>query len=97
MATLTIIEKINGSGEPIKYGQTININSEKLIGIDTKSLYIRTGFMQGTLFLSQKGNGSGGAGDICNLLKEDTTIEVNKKLFRRLVQYATKANAIINT
>jgi len=67
MATITIIEKTNNSAEPIKYGSRLVIDSEKLIGISTKSLYVRKGFKNGTLFLSRKGHGGYGAGDICKI------------------------------
>lgn len=94
MATLKFIEKTNSAGEPIKHGSTMVINSEKLIGVSTKSLYIRKGFKNGTLFLSQRGNGSEGAGDIYPIDK-DGTIEVGSNLFNRLSVYAEKAGAII--
>ena len=58
MATLVIIEKTNNAGEPVKHGATLVIDSEKLIGVATKSLYVRKGFKNGTLFLSQRGNES---------------------------------------
>lgn len=93
MATLTIIEKVNGLGEPVRHGATLVIDSEKLIGVSTKSLYVRKGFMNGTLFLSQKNNCANGAGDICKI-REDFEIEVNAILFGRLKIYAEKANAI---
>lgn len=96
MRTLKLIQKINDAGEPIKHGETLIINIEKLIGFETKSLYIRKGFKNGTLFLSQKGSGGNGAGDICKI-REDSTIEVNFKLFDRIKILATKANAIINS
>ena len=94
MAILKIIEKTNSAGEPIKHGSTLVINSEKLIGFSTKSLYIRKGFKNGTLFLSQRGNGSGGSGDIYQIGK-DGSIEVGSNLFNRLTVYAEKAGAII--
>ena len=87
MATLTVIEKTNTSGQPITYGTTFVIDMEKLIGCSTKSLYVRKGFMNGTLFLSQRGNGANGAGDIC-VIKEDAELEVNGSLFNRLYCYA---------
>ena len=95
MATLTFFEKLNHAGEPVRHGAKLVIDSEKLIGVDTKSLYVREGFMNGTLFLSQKGNGAGGAGDICKI-HQDAELEVNDNLFRRLLIYAEKADAIIN-
>ncbi len=95
MANLTVVGKINTSGNPIEYGQTLLIDSGKLIDNSTKSLYIRKGFMNGTLFLSQRGNGANGAGDICKI-EEDTRIEVNSNLFLRIYEFANKSNAIIN-
>lgn len=94
MTTLKFNEKINGNGEPVKIGQSILINGEKLIGHSTKSLYVRKGFKNGTLFLSQKGNGANGAGDICKVL-EDAEIDVNANLFDRIKILAEKAEAII--
>lgn len=94
MATLTFIEKTNSAGQPIKHGATLVIDSDKLIGVATKSLYVRKGAMNGTLFLSQRGNGAYGAGDICKI-NEDASIEVNPNLFERMSVYAQKANAIV--
>ncbi len=94
MATLKIIEKVNNSGEPIKHGDTLVVDSEKLVGVSTKSLYVRKGFKSGTLFLSQRDHGSTGAGDICKIM-EDSELEVNASLFDRIRTYAEKANAII--
>ena len=66
MKTVTFLEKINTSGQPIKNGKQLIFNAtkaqQKTEG--TKSIYVRTGFLNGTPFLSQRGNGSGGAGDI---------------------------------
>lgn len=95
MATLTIIEKTNNAGEPVKHGAILVIDSEKLIGVSTKSLYVRKGFKNGTLFLSQRRNGANGVGDICKI-NEDAELEVSSNLFDRLTVYAEKANAIIN-
>lgn len=94
MATLTIKEKINNSGEPVKFGEVISINSEKLIGNCTNSLYIRKGFMNGTLFLSQRNSGSTGSGDICRL-DVDCEFQVNANLFSRIKVLAEKSSAII--
>lgn len=94
MSTLVFNQKVNSIGEPVKIGKTIKIDSEKLIGQSTKSLYVRKGFLNGTLFLSQKGNGANGAGDICKIY-EDCDIDVNSNLFERLEVLAEKANAII--
>lgn len=94
MTTLKFNEKINGAGEPVKIGRTIKIDSEKLIGNSTKSLYVRRGFLNGTLFLSQRGNGGHGAGDICKLL-EDIEVDVNENLFSRIQILADKSGAII--
>lgn len=93
MTTLTVREKVNGPGEPIRHGETIRIDAEKLIGTSTGSLYIRKGFKNGTLFLSQRGQGSGGAGDLCPIA-QDNELEVNSKLFDRLRIYAEKAGAL---
>lgn len=93
MATLTIIEKVNTSGNPIAYGEKLAIDTTKLEGTSTKSVYIRKGKLNGTLFLSQRGNGSEGAGDICKL--EAGEVEVSSSMFDRLRIFAEKANAIM--
>ena len=92
---LTIIEKTNLPGEPVKHGEVLKISPEKLIGTSTNSLYVRTGFLNGTLFLSQRGNGETGSGDICKLT--DVEIEVNAQLFSRIKIFAEKAGAIVST
>lgn len=94
MATLTFKEKINNSGDPVKFGSIISIDSEKLIETSTNSLYIRKGFKNETLFLSQRNSGSGGSGDICKI-DEDCELEVNSNLFSRIQVLAEKADAII--
>lgn len=94
MATLVFNQKIQAIGEPIKIGETLKVDSEKLIGNSTKSLYVRKGFLNGTLFLSQRGNGANGAGDICKI-NEDVEINVNSNLFERLRVLAEKSNAIL--
>lgn len=94
MKKLTVIEKTNTSGQPVSYGKKITINTEKLIGFSTNSLYIRTGHLNGILFLSQRGNGTNGSGDICQI-NECATIEVNENLFSRIVAFAEKTNATV--
>lgn len=54
----------------------------------TKTIYVRKGFLNGTLFLSEKGNGVTGAGDIAKLTER--AIEVNPNLFDRLYIFANK-------
>lgn len=90
MHTLKIKEKTNKSGEPVKYGRTMKINSGNLIGVSTKSLHVRNGFLNNTLFLSQKGSG----GDICKLFQDEEVI-VTEGVFDRIMTYAEKAKAII--
>ena len=94
MATLTIKEKINSNGQPVMIGEIISIDSEKLIGNSTKSLYIRKGFMNGTHFLSQRNSGTSGSGDICKI-DEACEFEVNANLFSRIKVLAEKSSAII--
>lgn len=94
MATLTFHEKTNESGQPITYGRTLKIDGEKLIGNETKSLYIRKGFKNGSLFLSQRNNGAGGSGDVCKI-GEDFETEISSGLFSRILILAEKSNAII--
>ena len=74
-------------------GSILVVDSEKLVGVSTKSLYVRKGFKNGILFLSQRGNGANGAGDICKI-QQDGVFEVKDNLFYRLFVYAEKANAI---
>lgn len=94
MHTITVTEKTNASGEPIKHGRKMKINAGNLVGVSTKSLYVRKGFLNGTLFLSQKGNGAGGSGDLCKIF-ETSSLEVPTNLFDRIETFAKKANAII--
>ena len=58
--------------------------------IGTNSIYIRKGYLHGTLFLSQHGRGAEGAGDICRI--DESEIEVNENLFDRLRIFAEKNN-----
>ena len=92
---IIFIEKINGSGDPLKEGRKIKIFADKLLGNKTKSLYVRKGFLHGTLFLSQRGGGCEGASDICRLLLNEDPQHVNSNLFDRLLIYATKSDALI--
>lgn len=71
-------------------GASLIVDAQSLIGKSTKSLYVRKGFKNGTLFLSQKGNGQWGAGDICKL-SETNPIQVNENLFDRIAILANKA------
>jgi len=59
-----------------------SIDLSSLIGKSTKSLYLRKGFKNGNYFLSQKGNGCHGAGDVCRIDCEE--IEVTANLFNRI-------------
>jgi hypothetical protein len=86
MKAIQVIEKGNQ--------RVFNMDAEKLIGVSTKSLYIRKGFKNGTLFISQRGNGAGGAGDVC-ILDCVNLVDVKSNLFDRLKIYAEKAGAII--
>lgn len=70
-------------------GSILSIEAQTLIGKSTNSLYIRKGFKNGNLFLSQKGNGQWGAGDVCKLT-ETKTILVNDNLFDRISFLANK-------
>jgi hypothetical protein len=74
--------------------ETYTIDSMKLVGVSTKSLYIRKGVINGTLFLSQKCCGGTGSGDyFC--IEENMDVIINTNLYNRLKVYAQKANAII--
>lgn len=90
MTTLTINEKINTSGEPVKYGETIKIDTSKLIGVKTNKMYIRKGFLNSTLFLTNRG-----FGDVC-CIESSAKIDTKKSLFDIIKKYAEKSNAIIN-
>lgn len=68
------------------------ITSSLLESVGTKSLYVRTGFINKTKFISQRGNGAGGAGDVCRL--DSKYIEVRNDLYTRLFIYSQKAQAI---
>lgn len=93
MSKLTFKEKINKPGNPIEIGQVITLDGDKLVGFKTKSLYIRKGRINGTLFLSQRGHGGTGSGDICQINK-DIELEVSANLFCRIADLAKKANII---
>jgi hypothetical protein len=67
----------------------LTVNPKTLIGKSTNSLYVRKGFKNGTLFLSQKGNGQWGAGDVCKL-SETNPVLVNENLFDRISILASK-------
>lgn len=71
-------------------GAILTVNAQSLIGKSTNSLYIRKGFKNGTMFLSQKGNGQWGAGDICRL-SEANPVLVNDNLFDRISILVNKA------
>ena len=71
-------------------GNQLTVNPETLMGKSTKSLYIRKGFKNGTFFLSQKGNGCWGAGDVCKL-SETSPVLVNENLFDRISILVNKA------
>jgi hypothetical protein len=93
MTTLKVYEKINTNGKPIEYGRTLVINADilrNLVG-GTKSMYVRSG-----KWLSRRGHGSGGAGDICSL-DSNGEICVNSGLYSRIHIIAAKAGSIINT
>lgn len=93
MAKLTFKEKINKPGNSIEIGQVITLDGESLVNFSTKSLYIRKGRINGTLFLSERGHGDTGSGDICPINKE-IQLEVSSNLFCRILDLAKKANII---
>ena len=98
METITFLEKSNTSGQPIKIGSQLILNAtkaqQKTEG--TKSIYVRTGFLNGTPFLSQRGNGAGGAGDIIKLnFAENVSVEVSASLFDRIKTFSEKNNLIV--
>jgi len=72
----------------ITTGESFEFEANAQIGKSTKSIYIRKGFKNGSLFLSQKGNGSTGAGDICEINTKE--IEVKDNLFNRIKIFASK-------
>ena len=71
-------------------GAILTVDAQSLIGKSTNRLYVRKGFKNGTLFLSQKGNGQFGAGDVCKL-SETNTVLVNDNLFDRISILGNKA------
>ena len=98
MKTITFLEKTNTSGQPIKIGKQLVINATKAQKgtVSTNTIYVRTGFLNGTPFLSQKGNGAGGAGDIIKLnLDENVSIQVGANLFERIRIFAEKNGLIV--
>jgi hypothetical protein len=95
MAELTVNEKINSAGQPIKYGASLVIEMEKLTSTSTASLYVREGNLNGNSFLSQRGYGAEGKGDISRIDIKGN-IDVNKSLFSKIKNYAQKANAVVS-
>jgi hypothetical protein len=98
MKTVTFLEKTNTGGQPIKIGKQLILNATKAQQKTekTNSIYVRTGFLNGTPFLSQRGNGAGGAGDIIKLnLDENVSVEVSASLFDRIKTFAEKNNLIV--
>ena len=51
--------------------------------------------MNGILYLSRRGNGGQGAGDIA-CINMESEIAVNKGLFKSIKSYAEKANAVVS-
>ncbi|UXO94069.1 hypothetical protein Pan5_27 [Pseudanabaena phage Pan5] len=68
--------------------ETLVVNLNNLIGKETKSLYVRTGKTNGTMFLSQKNSGANGNGDICKL--DADKVVVNSNLFDRIKLFSQK-------
>lgn len=91
---LKVYEKINSPGEGIKYGKSMVLKYNKMIGKSTQSIIVRKSKEGTGLYLSQRGSGSHGAGDIAKFFVTDK-IEVNKSLFARLESFAKKADAFI--
>jgi hypothetical protein len=90
---LIVKEKINSPGTPINFGKSMVIIYSKLLNKSTQSLYIRKS-TQGSLYISQKGQGGTGSGDIAKVFSTKQ-IEVNSTLYKRLEQFAKKADAFI--
>ncbi len=93
--TIEFQEKVNGSGEPIKIGRSFKINTEKAKQAKhgTKSIYVRIGFKNKTPFISQRGNGVGGSGDLISLnIISDAVLQINSSLYERLVIWSDKNN-----
>lgn len=96
--TIEFQEKVNGSGEPIKIGRSFKINTQKAKQAKqakhgTKSIYVRIGFINKTPFISQRGNGIGGSGDLISLnIINDAILQVNSSLYERLVIWSDKNN-----
>jgi hypothetical protein len=90
---LIVKEKINSPGTPINFGKSMVIIYSKLLNKSTQSLYIRKS-TQGSLYISQRGQGGTGSGDIAKVFSTKQ-IEVNSTLYKRLEQFAKKADAFI--
>lgn len=95
MTTLTIKKKTNTSGQPITIGKILVIDSEKIKGVESKSLKTRIHHTNDHAFLTQKGNGGTAAGDVAALYISQI-VEVNENLFSRIWHLAEKAKAIIS-
>lgn len=94
MKTITFQQKNSVSGEPTVILNSFTINCEDAKkATSTKSIYVRIGFMNKTPFISQRGSGSEGAGDIISLnINESVEIPVQFNLYERLSVWADKNN-----
>ncbi len=97
MKTITFNQKNSVSGQPTVILNSITIDAEKaLTATSTKSIYLRIGFMNKTPFISQRGNGTNGAGDIISLnINENVTIDLQNNVFDCVNLWAEKNNLII--
>lgn len=94
MTTITFKQKNSVSGEPTLILNSFTISAEAAkLAQSTKSIYVRVGFMNKTPFISQKGNGANGAGDVISLnITESVEIPVQFNLYERLSVWAEKNN-----
>lgn len=96
MNTLTVEKKVNSAGQPVKVEEIIRINLSALDADDKAgSLYIREA-RSGRLFLSRRGHGAEGAGDIC-ALDESVTYQTRSPFFESLKHFADKACALLES
>lgn len=95
MKTITFNQKNSVSGQPTEILESFTIDAEKaLTSKSTRSIYVRIGYMNKTPFISQRGNGGSGSGDVCSLTASDT-IDVQYSLYERLKVWAEKNDLII--
>ena len=98
MKTITFLQKINTSGQPIEIGEQFIMDAEKAQkdAQGTNSIYVRRGYLNNTPFLSQRGHGSSGDGDVCKLNEdENLVVAVSNSLYSSILIFAEKNKLVV--